>query len=71
MKQTLCPTTVPTTQTIACAARDAGFDAVLSARTAALPGCETLGVFVQALPNVTARAVEGRQLLPRLADFSR
>ncbi len=57
-----------TTQTIARAARDAGFDAVL-APAAALPGCETLAVFVQALPNVTAERSKVRQPPPRLADL--
>ena len=57
-----------TTQAIAAAARDAGFDAVL-APAAALPGCETLAVFVQALPNVDAERSEVRQPPPRLADL--
>ena len=57
-----------TTQTIACAARDAGFDAVL-APAAALPGCETLAVFVHTLPNVTAERSQVRQPPPRLADL--
>lgn len=56
------------TQNIACAARDAGFDAVL-APAAALPGCETLAVFVNALSNVRAERSEVRQPPPRLADF--
>lgn len=57
-----------TTQTIAAAARDAGFDAVL-APAAALPGCQTLAVFVHALPNVDAERSEVRQPPPRLADL--
>ena len=57
-----------TTQAIAAAARDAGFDAVL-APAAALPGCETLAVFVHALPNVDAERSEVRQPPPRLADL--
>jgi RES domain-containing protein len=57
-----------TTQTIACAARDAGFDAVL-APAAALPGCESLAVFFHALPKVTANRSEVRQPPPRLADL--
>ena len=57
-----------TTHSIACAARDAGFDAVL-APAAALPGCETLAVFVHALPNITAERSEVRQPPPRLADL--
>lgn len=57
-----------TTQKIACAARDAGFDAVL-APAAALPGCETLAVFVHALSNVTPERSEVRQPPPRLADL--
>jgi RES domain len=56
------------TQTIACAARDAGFDAVL-APAAALPGCETLAVFALALPNITAERSQVRQPPPRLADL--
>jgi RES domain-containing protein len=56
------------TQTIACAARAAGFDAVL-APAAALPGGETLAVFVQALPSITAERSEVRQPPPRLADL--
>jgi RES domain-containing protein len=57
-----------TTQAIAAAARDAGFDAVL-APAAALPGCETLAVFVHALPNVDAERSEVRQPPARLADL--
>lgn len=57
-----------TTQAIAAAARDAGFDAVL-APAAALPGCETLAVFAHALPNVDAQRSEVRQPPPRLADL--
>jgi RES domain-containing protein len=57
-----------TTQAIATAARDAGFDAVL-APAAALPGCETLAVFVHALPNVEAEKSQVRQPPPRLADL--
>lgn len=57
-----------TTQAIAAAARDAGFDAVL-APAAALPGCETLAVFIHALPNVDAERSEVRQPPPRLADL--
>lgn len=57
-----------TTQAIAAAARDAGFDAVL-APAAALPGCETLAVFVHALPNVDPERSEVRQPPPRLADL--
>lgn len=57
-----------TTQAIATAARDAGFDAVL-APAAALPDCETLAVFVHALPNVEAERSEVRQPPPRLTDL--
>jgi RES domain-containing protein len=57
-----------TTQAIAAAARDAGFDAVI-APAAALPGAETLAVFAHALPNVTAERSELRQPPPRLADL--
>lgn len=57
-----------TTQAIAAAARDAGFDAVL-APAAALAGCQTLAVFVHALPNVDAERSEVRQPPPRLADL--
>lgn len=57
-----------TTQAIADTARDAGFDAVL-APAAALPGCETLAVFVHALPKVDAERSEVRQPPPRLADL--
>ena len=39
------------TQTVASAARDAGFDGVL-APAAALPGRKTLAVFAHALPSV-------------------
>lgn len=56
------------TQAIATAARDAGFDAVL-APAAALPACETLAVFVHALPHVDAERSEVRQPPPRLADL--
>jgi hypothetical protein len=57
------------TRDIAAAARDAGFDAVL-APAAALPGCETLAVFAQALPGkVTAERSEVRQPPPRLAGL--
>lgn len=57
-----------TSQAIAAAARNAGFDAVL-APGAALPGCETLAVFVHALTNVDADRSEVRQPPPRLADL--
>jgi RES domain-containing protein len=57
-----------TTQAIAAAARDAGFDAVM-APAAALPGCETLAVFVHALPHVDAERSQVRQPPPRLADL--
>ena len=43
-------------------------DTVL-APAAALPGCETLAVFVHALPNVTAERSGVRQPPPRLADL--
>ncbi len=56
------------TQTIACAARDAGFDAIL-APAAALPGCETLAVFAHVLPGITAERSIVRQPPPRLADL--
>lgn len=56
------------TQAIACAARDAGFDAVL-APAAALPGCETLAVFAHALSKVRPERSEIRQPPPRLADL--
>ena len=56
------------TQAIACAARDAGFDAVL-APAAGLPGCTTLAVFAEALRNVTAERSQIRQPPPRLADL--
>lgn len=57
-----------TTQAIATAARHAGFDAVL-APAAALPGCETLAVFMHALPKVDAQRSQIRQPPPRLADL--
>jgi RES domain-containing protein len=57
-----------TPQTIAAAARDAGFDGVL-APAAALPGCETLAVFAHALPGVQAERSKVRQPPPRLADL--
>jgi RES domain-containing protein len=57
-----------TTQAIATAARDAGFDAVL-APAAALPGCETLAVFVHAMPKVQAERSEVRQPPPRLVNL--
>ncbi len=57
-----------TTQAIATAARDAGFDAVL-APAAALPDRETLAVFAHALPSVQAERSEIRQPPPRLADL--
>jgi hypothetical protein len=53
---------------ITCAAGAAGFDAVL-APAAALRGCETLAVFAQALPSITAERSEVRQPPPRLADL--
>jgi hypothetical protein len=56
------------TQAIACAARDAGFDAIF-APAAGLPGCKTLAVFAHALPNVTAERSQIRQPPPRLADL--
>ncbi len=56
------------TQAIACAARDAGFDAVL-APAAGLPGCTTLAVSAEALRNVTAGRSQIRQPPPRLADL--
>jgi RES domain len=56
------------TQTIAYAARDAGFDAIL-APTAALPGCETLAVFAHVLPDITAERSKVSQPPPRLADL--
>jgi RES domain-containing protein len=56
------------TQAIAAAASDAGFDGVL-APAAALPGCQTLAVFVHALPAVKAERSEVRQPPPRLADL--
>lgn len=57
-----------TTQNIAAAARDAGFDGLL-APAAALPGCETLAVFAHALPGVRPERSEVRQPPPRLADL--
>jgi RES domain-containing protein len=57
-----------TTQAIAAAARDAGFEGVL-APAAALPGCQTLAVFAHALPGVKAERSEIRQPPPRLADL--
>ena len=56
------------TQTIAAAARNAGFDAIL-APAAALPDRETLAVFAHALPSVQAERSEIRQPPPRLADL--
>jgi RES domain-containing protein len=56
------------TQTIATAARAAGFDAIL-APAAGLPGCTTLAVFAHALPGVTAERSQIRQTPPRLADL--
>lgn len=56
------------TQTIATAARDAGFDAVL-APAAALPDRQTLAVFAHALPSVQSERSEVRQPPPRLADL--
>jgi RES domain-containing protein len=56
------------TRTIATAARDAGFDAVL-APAAALPGCTTLAVFAHALPKISAERSHIRQPPPRLADL--
>lgn len=57
------------TQDIATAARNAGFDAVLSP-AAAMPGCKTLAVFAHALSDkVTAERSEVRQPPPRLADL--
>lgn len=58
------------TQAIATAARNAGFDAIL-APAAALSGCQTLAVFVDALPKVNAERSEVRQPPPRLADLLR
>jgi len=52
----------------AAAARDANFDAVL-APAAALSGCQTLAVFVHALPNVEPERSEVRQPPPRLAEL--
>jgi RES domain-containing protein len=57
-----------TTQAIAAAAHDAGFDAIL-APAAALLGGETLAVFVRALSHVEAERSEIRQPPPRLADL--
>jgi RES domain-containing protein len=56
------------TQTIAGAARNAGFHAIL-APAAALPDRETLAVFAHALPSVQAERSEIRQPPPRLADL--
>jgi RES domain-containing protein len=56
------------TQTIAAAARDAGFHGIL-ASAAALPDRETLAVFAHALPSVRAERSEIRQPPPRLADL--
>lgn len=56
------------TQSIAAAARDAGFHGVL-APAAALPGRETLAVFAHALPLMRAERSEIRQPPPRLADL--
>lgn len=56
------------TQELAAAARDAGFDAVLSP-AAALPDRQTLAVFASALPKVRAERSEIRQPPPRLADL--
>jgi hypothetical protein len=56
------------TQTIASAAREAGFDAIL-APAAGLPGCQTLAVFAHALPNITPERSQIRQPPPRLADL--
>lgn len=57
-----------TTQAIAAAARDAGFDALL-APVVALPGGTTLVVFAHALLKVKAERSEVRQPPPRLADL--
>jgi RES domain-containing protein len=57
-----------TTQAIAAAARAANFDAIL-APAAALSGCQTLAVFVHALPNVEPERSEVRQPPPRLAEL--
>lgn len=56
------------TQALATAARDAGFDGIL-APSAALPGRQTLVVFIHALPKVHAEGSEIRQPPPRLADL--
>jgi RES domain-containing protein len=56
------------TQALAAAARDAGFDGIL-APAAALPGRQTLVVFVHAFPKVHAERSEIRQPPPRLADL--
>lgn len=56
------------TQSIAAAALDAGFHAVL-APAAALLGRETLAVFAHALPLVQAERSDVRQPPPRLADL--
>lgn len=57
-----------TTQAIAAAARDTGFDALL-APAVALPGGTTLVVFAHALLKVKAERSEVRQPPPRLADL--
>ncbi len=57
-----------TTQALAAAARGAGFDGVL-APAAALPGRQTLAVFVHALPKVKAERSAIRRPPPRLADL--
>jgi hypothetical protein len=56
------------TRTVATAARDAGFDAIL-APAAALPGCQTLAVFAHVLSTVDAERSEIRQPPPRLAGL--
>lgn len=56
------------TQTIAAAARDTGFHAIL-APAAALPGRETLAVFAHAMQSVQSERSEVRQPPPRLADL--
>jgi RES domain-containing protein len=56
------------TRTITTAARDAGFDAVLTP-AAALPGCTTLAVFAHALPKISAERSHIRQPPARLADL--
>lgn len=55
-------------QTIAAAARDAGFEGVL-APSAALPGRTTLVVFARALDSVYPAASQVRQPPPRLASL--